>query len=86
LANLTNLSTKFPWSKVPRYIFAQTFGSFLACLILSQYHPQLTLLAANFRSKGLTPVSPGGPGSVLPSFLAATETKYGYLFFIEFVF
>jgi glycerol uptake facilitator-like aquaporin len=71
---------------VPRYIFAQIFGSFLACLILSHYHPQLTLLAAKFRPKGLSPNSLGGPGSVLSSFLAAAETNYGYLFFIEFVF
>ncbi|PMD54689.1 putative glycerol uptake facilitator [Hyaloscypha bicolor E] len=74
----------FPWSKVPRYIFAQIFGSFLAGLILGQYHPQLTLLAAKFRSKGLSPNSLRGPGSVLSSFPTATEINYGYLFFIEF--
>jgi hypothetical protein len=71
---------------VPRYIFAQIFGSFLAGLILGQYHPQLTLLAAKFRSKGLSPNSLRGPGSVLSSFPTATEINYGYLFFIEFVF
>jgi glycerol uptake facilitator-like aquaporin len=67
---------------VPRYIFAQIFGSFLAGLILvGQYHPQLTLLAAKFRPKGLSPNSLGGLGSVPSSFPAATETNYGYLFF-----
>lgn len=42
-------------------------------------------LAAGVRSKGLSANSLGGPGSVLCSFPAATETNYGYLFFIEFV-
>jgi len=75
----------FPWSKVPRYIFAQIFGSFLAGLLLvGQYHPQLTLLAAELRSKGMSPNSLGGPGSILCSFPAASETNYGYLVFIEF--
>ncbi|TVY81483.1 Aquaporin-3 [Lachnellula suecica] len=75
----------FPWSKVPRYIFAQIFGSFLAGLVLvGQYYPQLTALAAEFRAKGLSPNSLGGPGSILCSFPAATQTNYGYLFFIEF--
>ncbi|KAE9380201.1 aquaporin-like protein [Stipitochalara longipes BDJ] len=75
----------FPWSKVPRYIFAQIFGSFIAGLILvGQYHPQLMLLAAGLRSKGISPNSLGGPGSVLCSFPAVSETNYGYLFFIEF--
>ncbi|PSS22047.1 hypothetical protein M430DRAFT_34057 [Amorphotheca resinae ATCC 22711] len=75
----------FPWSKVPRYIFAQIFGSFLAGLFLvGQYHPQLTALAAEFRSKGMSPNSLGGPGSVLCAFPAATQTNYGYIFFIEF--
>jgi hypothetical protein len=36
------------------------------------------------RAKGVSPNSLGGPGSVLCSFPAATETNYGYLFFIEF--
>lgn len=75
----------FPWSKVPRYIFAQILGSFIAGLILvGQYHPQLTLLAAEVRSKGISPNSLGGPGSVLCSFPGPTETNKGYLLFIEF--
>ncbi|CZR51891.1 probable Putative channel protein, exgression is glucose repressed by Mig1 and Mig2 [Phialocephala subalpina] len=75
----------FPWSKVPRYIFAQILGSFLAGLVLvGQYHPQLTALAAELTAKGVSPNSLGGPGSVLCSFPAPTQTNYGYLFFIEF--
>jgi len=75
----------FPWKKVPYYIFAQIFGSFIAGLVLvGQYHPQLTLLAAEFRAKGLSPNSLGGPGSVLCSFPASTQTNYGYIVFIEF--
>ncbi|KAM3079573.1 hypothetical protein ACMFMG_005988 [Clarireedia jacksonii] len=75
----------FPWKKVPQYIFAQVFGSFMAGLLLvGQYHPQMSALAAEFRAKGLSPNSLGGPGSILCSVPAATETNYGYLFFIEF--
>lgn len=75
----------FPWKKVPYYIFAQIFGSFMAGLILvGQYHPQLTALAAELTAKGVSPNSLGGPGSVLCSFPAPTQTNYGYLFFIEF--
>jgi glycerol uptake facilitator-like aquaporin len=75
----------FPWRKVPHYIFAQIFGSFIAGLLLvGQYHPQLQLLAAEVTSKGASANSLGGPGSILCSFPAPTETNYGYLFFIEF--
>jgi len=75
----------FPWSKVPRYIFAQIFGSFVAGLILvGQYYPQLTALSATFKTAGLPLNSLGGPGSVLCSFPGPTQTNYGYLFFIEF--
>ncbi|PQE05232.1 putative channel exgression is glucose repressed by Mig1 and Mig2 protein [Rutstroemia sp. NJR-2017a BBW] len=77
--------SQFPWKKVPQYILAQVFGSFMAGLLLvGQYHPQLTALAAEFRAKGLSPNSLGGPGSILCSVPSATETSYGYLFFIEF--
>ena len=77
--------SKFPWSKVPRYIVAQIFGSFIAGLLLvGQYHPQLSALAAGLRAKGISPNSLGGPGSVLCSFPEPTETNYGYLVFIEF--
>ncbi|KAH8816336.1 aquaporin-like protein [Xylogone sp. PMI_703] len=74
----------FPWKKVPYYIFAQILGSFLAGLVLvGQYHPQMTALAAELRSKGVSPNSLGGPGSILCSFPAPTQTNYGYLFLIE---
>ncbi len=79
------MSIRFPWSKVPRYIFAQVFGSFIAGLILvGQYHPQLSALADTFRAAGVSPNSLGGPGSILCSFPAATQTNYGYIFFTEF--
>lgn len=75
----------FPWTKVPRYIAAQIFGSFMAGLILvGQYHPQLSALAAGLRAKGISPNSLGGPGSVLCSFPGPLQTNYGYLVFIEF--
>ena len=44
----------------------------------------MTALAAKMAAAGLSPNSLGGPGSILCSFPAATETNYGYLFFIEF--
>ncbi|ESZ92422.1 hypothetical protein SBOR_7181 [Sclerotinia borealis F-4128] len=78
------ISCAFPWKKVPQYIFAQVFGSFMAAMLLvGQYYPQLTALAAEYRAKGLSLNSPGGPGSILCSFPGATES-HGYMFFIEF--
>lgn len=75
----------FPWKKVPYYIFAQIFGSFLAGLVVvGQYHPQMMSLAAGFKALGMSPNSLGGPGSILCSFPGAGQTNYGYLFFIEF--
>lgn len=53
-------------------------------VLVGQYHPQMTALAAAFTAKGLSPNSLGGPGSILCAFPEATETNYGYLFFIEF--
>lgn len=77
-------SSQFPWKKVPQYIFAQVFGSFMAAMLLvGQYYPQLMELAAEYRAKGLSLNSPGGPGSILCSFPGASQS-YGYLFFIEF--
>lgn len=53
-------------------------------LLVGQYHPQLTELAAKMGAAGLSANSLGGPGSILCSFPSPTETNYGYLFFIEF--
>lgn len=53
-------------------------------ILVGQYHPQLSALAAEMRAKGISPNSLGGPGSVLCSFPSPTETNYGYLVFIEF--
>ncbi|KAI6714880.1 hypothetical protein JHW43_002534 [Diplocarpon mali] len=75
----------FPWSKVPRYILAQILGSFLAGLLLvGQYWSEISALAVKFRAEGMSPNSLGGPGSILCSFPATTQTNYGGLFFIEF--
>ncbi|KAG0651579.1 hypothetical protein D0Z07_1872 [Hyphodiscus hymeniophilus] len=75
----------FPWKKVPYYIFAQILGAFLAGLLLvGQYHPQMTALAAEVRAAGLSANSLGGPGSILCSFPGPKQTNYGYIFFIEF--
>lgn len=75
----------FPWRKVPYYIFAQIFGSFMAgMIVVGQYYPQLTALGAKMAAAGLSKNSLGGPGAILCSQPAATETNYGYLFFIEF--
>jgi glycerol uptake facilitator-like aquaporin len=75
----------FPWRKVPRYIFAQIFGAFVAGLLLvGQYYPQIMALAAGLRAKGVSPNSLGGPGSILCAFPAPTQTNYGYLFLSEF--
>jgi len=75
----------FPWKKVPYYIFAQILGSFIAgLLVVGQYWPQMSLLADQMRTAGISPNSLGGPGSILCAFPAPTQTNNGYLFFIEF--
>lgn len=75
----------FPWKKVPYYIFAQVFGSFLAGLLLvGQYHTEMMALGAKLEALGATANMLGGPGSILCAFPGPTETNYGYLFFIEF--
>jgi len=56
----------------------------IGLVLVGQYHPQLTALAAELRAKGVSPNSLGGPGSVLCSFPAPTQTNYGYLVLIEF--
>lgn len=53
-------------------------------MLVGVYHPQLSALEAKFVAAGLPPNSLGGPGSILCSFPASTQTNYGYLFFIEF--
>lgn len=76
----------FPWKKVPYYIFAQVFGSFVAGLImLGQYWPQIHALDLKFQLAGISSNSAGGAGSILVSYpLPTQESNYGYLFFIEF--
>jgi glycerol uptake facilitator-like aquaporin len=85
MKTVINDQSQFPWKKVPQYILAQVFGAFMAgTIMVGQYYPQMTALAAEYRAKGLSPNSLGGPGSILCSVPAASETSYGYLFFIEF--
>jgi hypothetical protein len=55
-----------------------------ALFLVGQYHPQLMELAEATRATGASANSLGGPGSILCSFPAPTQTNYGYLFFIEF--
>ncbi|CAG8982296.1 hypothetical protein HYALB_00004530 [Hymenoscyphus albidus] len=75
----------FPWRKVPRYIFAQIFGAFMAGLILvGQYRRQLDTLYTESLNKGLSPNSSGGPGNILCSFPSPDETNYGLLVSNEF--
>jgi len=75
----------FPWKKVPYYIFAQIFGSFMAGLFLvGQYWPEMHALDLKFAAAGIPSNSLGGAGSILCSFPGPTQTNYGYLFFIEF--
>lgn len=67
------------------YIFAQIFGSFIAGLFLvGQYWPQMHALDLKMQAAGISSNSLGGPGSILCSFPAPTQTNFGYLFFIEF--
>ncbi|KAH8807809.1 aquaporin-like protein [Xylogone sp. PMI_703] len=76
----------FPWRKVPQYIFAQVFGSFLAGLfVVGQYRQQIWDLKAKLIAEGVTSFNfNGGPGSILCSFPNADQTNLGYLFMTEF--
>ncbi|KAI5194891.1 aquaporin-like protein [Aureobasidium subglaciale] len=74
----------FPWKKVPYYIFAQIFGSFMAGLfVYGQYHQQIAAYAAETIAAGKGTVFNGGPASIFCSFPGETQTL-GYLFMIEF--
>lgn len=73
----------FPWKKVPYYIFAQVFGSFMAALVVyGQYHQQIVEYSAAVTAKGLPLVFNGGPASIFCSFPSAGQSL-GYLFMIE---
>lgn len=76
---------RFPWRKVPRYIFAQILGSFMAGLLLvPQYRIQLNALAQEFIARGESPNSLGGPGNALCPFLAPEQANLGFVFLNEF--
>jgi hypothetical protein len=53
-------------------------------VLVGQYHPQMSALAAKLQATGVSPNSLGGPGSILCAFPGPTQTNYGYLVFIEF--
>ncbi|KAL1310776.1 hypothetical protein AAFC00_001023 [Neodothiora populina] len=75
----------FPLKKVPYYIFAQIFGSFMAGLIVyGQYHQQISAYVATLKAEGTTSmVFNGGPASIFASFPNPYQSL-GYLFVIEF--
>jgi len=76
----------FPWRKVPRYIFAQVCGAFVAGLVLmGTYRQQILAMEATFREKDLPMVMNGGPASILCTFPGEAQHNLGYLFLIEFV-
>jgi len=76
----------FPWRKVPRYIFAQICGSFVAGLaLMGTYRQQIRDLEGVMRAKGLPMVMNGGPASILCTFPGENQHNLGYLFLIEFV-
>lgn len=74
----------FPWRKVPYYIFSQTFGAFIAGLmVMGMYRQQFLAYDAALAAKGITSgVFNGGPASIFCSFPGADQSL-GYLFFIE---
>jgi len=75
----------FPWRKVPYYIFAQTFGAFLAaCMIYGQYYEQLTAYKENLIAHHLPVVSSTGPSQVFAPYPLPTQNNQGFLFLIEF--
>ncbi|RMZ92444.1 hypothetical protein DV736_g318, partial [Chaetothyriales sp. CBS 134916] len=75
----------FPWKKVPHYIFAQTFGAFVAgCLLMGCYWPEIQAAkAADLEAFGTVHFN-GGVASILCVYPNADQTNQGYLFLQEF--
>jgi aquaporin Z len=46
---------KFAWKEVPKYIFAQTIGAFIACLLLWFLFPESQTLGSTFPAEGFLP-------------------------------
>lgn len=46
---------KFPWSEVPKYIFAQAIGAFSACLLLLFLFPESESLGSTYPAEGFEP-------------------------------
>lgn len=82
---LTSVFT-VPWRKVPYYIFSQTFGAFLAGLmVMAQYRVQIVAFTEASIAANGTAVYGGGPASIFMSLPNANQHNLGYLFLIEFM-
>jgi aquaporin Z len=49
------IAKKFSWKEVPKYIFAQSIGAFLACFILLFLFPASETLGSSFPAEGFEP-------------------------------
>ncbi|KAG8746961.1 hypothetical protein FRC10_002760 [Ceratobasidium sp. 414] len=77
----------FPLRKVPRYIFAQCLGAFIASIcVWGQYHRELGLITAALKAAGKEDVifSSSGPAGVIAIFPAAGASM-GRVFLNEFI-
>jgi len=75
----------FPWRKVPRYIFSQCFGGFLAAMfVYAQWHQSIVLYSEGLTAKGLPLISATGPAGIFVAIPLPTQTN-GYLFLTEFL-
>jgi glycerol uptake facilitator-like aquaporin len=74
----------FPWKKVPHYIFAQIFGSFMAgLLVMGMYWPEIQAAKAiDLATEGTVHFN-GGVASILCTYPNANQTNQGYLFLQE---
>ena len=49
-------ANKFPWKEVPKYMFAQTLGAFLAVLLLWFLFPESNSYGHTFPANGFSPI------------------------------
>lgn len=65
----------FPWKKVPRYIFSQVFGAFIAGLLMvGMYWPEIQRFKEESIASGRGLVYNGGPASILCTFPNPNQT------------